>query len=136
MDEMEFRNRLVEALEEPAVPTALVENTVARVKTVERGMAAERRLKGGYAPPGEQVSLLADSIIGRLARSGTLPLGADTRALKQQLLRSDRFQKLSGQDPKVILTGWDNGKLSGDMLHQPPPAKTATKPRGPSLGAK
>lgn len=134
MDEMEFKSRLAEALGEPAVPTALVENTVARVKTMERGAAAERRLRQAHAPPGERVSLLADSVLGRLARSGTLPLGADTGALKGQLLRNERFQKLSQQDARIVLSGWDKGKLSGDMLRESSPP--APKLHRPSLGPK
>ena len=139
MDELQFKNKLTEALHEPPVPPDLVEKTVARVHTLEKGLAAERRLRDGQAPPGEErVSLLADSVLGRLARSGSLPLGADTAALKGQLLHNGNFLGLAQQDPKAVLAGWDRGGLTGDMLREKPPApaKTVPKPRGPSFGPK
>ena len=139
MDELQFKNKLAEALREPPAPPDLVEKTVARVRTLEKGLAAERRLRGGQAPPGEErASLLADSVLGRLARSGSLPLGADTAALKGQLLRNRNFLGLAQQDPKAVLAGWDRGGLTGDMLREKPPApaKTVPKPRGPSFGPK
>ena len=139
MNELQFKNKLAEALREPPAPPDLVEKTVARVRTLEKGLAAERRLRDGQAPPAEErMLLLADSILGRLARSGNLPLGADTQALKSQLLNNQQFQGLASKDPKAVLDVWDSGKLSGDILREKPPvpAKTVPKPRGPSLGPK
>ena len=137
MDELQFKNKLAEALREPSVPPDLVEKTVARVRTLEKGLAAERRLRDGQIPPGEErVSLLADSVLGRLARSGGLPLGADTEAVKGRLLHDRSFLGLTAKDPKAVLDVWDNEKLGSEILHEKSttPAKTMTKPHGPSMG--
>ena len=135
MDEKEFKNRLAEAMQEPSVPPDLVENTVKRVKTLEAGLMAERRLRNGRVPPEERGPLLADSVLGRLARSGTLPLGADTGKLKNQLLHNERFRQLSQREPKAVLDALDNGKLAKRMFQKKAaaPAKTAPKKSGPSL---
>ena len=119
MDELQFKEKLAEALHEPAVPPELVENTVARVRTMELGLKAEHHLRDDQALTAEErVTMLADCVLGRLARSGRLPLGADTKAMKAELMHNRRFLGLAEQDPKVILAGLDNGKLSGEVLYE------------------
>lgn len=129
MDEMKFKSRLTEALGEPAVPSALVEKTVAWVKIMEKGAAAENRLREGQTPSAEEkASLLADSILGRLARSGAIPPEANAGALKERLMHNEKFQSLSRQDPKNILAGLSSGKLSGEILQEKSPAPAKTSP--------
>lgn len=138
MNEQQIKEKLNAALHEPSPPTSLVENTVARVRTLERGLAAERRLRDGQAPPEEQrVSLLADSVMGRLARSGTIPLGADVEALKGQIMANKRFTEIARRDPGAFLAAWDSGKSLGELLRgKESTVKKTPQNRGPTVGPK
>ena len=112
MNEMEFKNKLSEAMAEPAVPPKLVEDTVARARTIVQGRREEERLCSGKDLSAEnRAGLLADGILGRLAVDGALPLGADTAELKSQLLGSDAFGKMKEMPPDRMLAGLKNGSL-------------------------
>ena len=136
MNEMEFKEKLSAAMAEPAVPPKLVDNTVKRVQTLLQGREAEKRLASdGALSAKEKTDLAADGVLGRLAGSGKLPLGADTAALKQQLLQNERFGQLTRQTPRSIAGGLENGELLKSMTQKP--AKSAPTPpvkRPPTLG--
>ena len=134
MSEMEFKEKLSTAMAEPAVPPKLVDDTVKRVQTLLKGREAEKRLAAEETLSAkEKTSLAADGILGQLAGSGKLPLGADTVALKQQLLQNERFAQLMRQSPRSIAGGLESGELMKSMTQKPvktaPPVK-----RPPTLG--
>ena len=131
---MEFKEKLAAAVAEPSPPQKLVDDTVARVKTLLRGREAEKSLAGEQEPAAaEKASLAADGVLGRLAGSGTLPLGVDTEKLKQQLLQNERFQNLVQRRGNSIADGLKDGTLLRDMTREI--AKPAAKvKKGPVLG--
>ena len=131
---MDFKEKLAAAVAEPSPPQKLVDDTVARVQTLLRGREAEKRLTGDRElTASEKASLAADGILGRLAGSGTLPLGANTAKLKQQLLKNERFQDLAQRRGAAVVDELKDGTLlkkkTGEM--KKPAAKTK---KGPALG--
>ena len=131
MDDRTWKERLTAAMAEPKAPPKLVDDTVARVQTLYKGQEAEKRLRQEKTlSEKDRAELAADGVLGRLARSGTLPLGADTAALKRQLLTNERFTQLSRQPGRSIVGGLENGELMKSMV-QPsakPPAKAIQPP--------
>ena len=134
MDEMEFKEKLTAAMVEPAAPPKLVDDTVARVQTLLQGREAKKRLASGDTLSAkEKADLAADGVLGRLAESGRLPLGADTAALKQQLLQNERFGKISQQSGRSIAGGLENGELIKKIAQKPAKPASSVK-RPPTLG--
>lgn len=134
MNEMEFKEKLTAAMAEPAAPPKLVDDTVARVQTLLQGREAEKRLAGdGALSAQEKADLAADGVLGRLAESGRLPLGADPQALKQQLLQKERFGELTQQSPRSIAGGLQDGTFLKNMTQKAPKPTPPVK-RPPTLG--
>ena len=138
MNDIGFKEKLNAALAEPPAPKKLVEDTVSRVQTMLRGKKAELQLReGGDAIPWEERSgLIADGIMGRLALSGTLPLGADTAALRQQLMDAPQFRKLEGRSNASVLGSFENGSLMEELTHGTAQNHQVPKHTGPVLGGK
>ena len=137
MDKTTFKTKLTGALHEPSPPSGLVENTVARFKTMENGLAAKRRLaaEGTKLTPAERTALAAEGVLGQLAGNGTLPLGADTEALKKQLTKNERFITLTRGDPAKVAAGLDSGTLLSSITHTdtPPEKPMQHRKREPTL---
>ena len=128
---MEFKEKLSAAMAEPSPPQKLVEDTVHRVQTLLRGREAEKRLSlRGEITPQEKLSLAADGVLGRLAESGTLPLGADTAELKQQLLHDERFAGLAQRTGSSIVGSLEGGTWVKEMTRETiqPVARTKKDP--------
>lgn len=136
MNNTGFKEKLKTALAEPPAPEKLVEDTVSRVRTMMCGKKAELQLResGDKMPWEERAGLIADSVLGRLALSGTLPLGADTAALHSQLMDAPRFQKLADRSVGSVLSGIENGSLMAELTHTAVQPAQTPKPAGPVLG--
>ena len=139
MKEVEFKEKLAVAMAEPPAPKKLVEQTVARVQVMLRGRQAEERLtKGGELSQQERLDLLADGLLGRLAQDGTLPLGANSAEMKNQLLQNDAFRSVGRMNAASLAAGLKSGSILSTLGNPPPvnphrPSPTAAK-SGPALG--
>ena len=137
MNEDVLKKKLTAAMAEPPPPAKLVEDTVARVKMIQAGRAAEKRLKeeAGSLPASERAALASDGVLGWLAGKGILPLGSDAGKMKAQLLEDPHFRKLSEKDPLRVMSGLQDGTLlkdtfrGGEAQRETPPKMK----RGPVL---
>lgn len=130
MDELNIKEKIVNAMAEPPAPKALVEKTVVRVNAILSGRRAEQELqKLGNAPPGDTVrQLAATSVIGRLMQSIPPPERATPAELAESLLEQPQFRKLTDRPADQILHDLSSGKLNR-ALGEAGPVKKNENPR-------
>lgn len=113
MDDLNLKEKIINAMAEPRAPDALVERTVQRVKAIETGRMAEEQLreKSGKLQPEARTTLAAESMVGRLMQQMPPPDGVTGAQMARQLKEQPRFRELVESDADLL-----NGLTSGRLL--------------------
>lgn len=132
-DEM-IREKLTEALDEPSVPPALVEQNVVRASAITAGRDAEKQLEAmaGHAGDGNTVDLAAKCLIGRLMMTKKPPMGVTVPQMTDQLKSKSSFIRLVSGEPGEVLHEIRSGellqKLAGNIRAAAPAAGPVPEP--------
>ncbi len=137
MNEQELDTRISEKLalvfpdHEPS--PELMQETIRIGKAIEAGRSAEQELTGstklpGVAPNGQQRSLFAKAVIGRMVTLGKLQ-GEDYISLADQLADNKEFEGLlTGDSMETNLTKLQNGGIIKEIAKsRPSPEATAAQ---------
>ena len=126
MTDRKLAEKLREAMNEPTVPSGLVERWAARAGGIERGRAAERQLADTRQPltPAEQADLAAACVVGRMMTAQMPPQGVTAEMLEEQLKAQPVFADAVRQPRerlvREIRTGEIFGRLTADRGREPP----------------
>ena len=146
MDELNVKNRIAAALQEPEVPRNLVERTVVRARAITAGRAAEQKLaeQGDNLPARESAELTARSVVGRLMLTAEPPAGADETAMAEQLMASEKFRMMAALPAEKRLQELRSGDFLSRFRETPEPAarpepapekqRDKTGPEPPGIG--
>ena len=128
-DEM-IKKKLTEALAEPAVPQALVEQNVVRAQAITAGREAEKRLETmpELADAAETVDLAAKSLVGRLMMTRKPPMGVTAPQMTDRLKSESGFVRLASGKPGEILHMIRSGELLQKLAGS---ARNAASPDAP-----
>ena len=112
--DMTIRDKLKEAVREPAAPTALVRRTVTRVNAIRKGQDAEEHLRrlGDKGPSEETRLLAAQGAVGRLMQNLRVPDGVTGELLVSQLAALPDFVSLTDRPANEVLSDLESGRLT------------------------
>lgn len=134
MNELTVKNKIIRAMQEPAVPDRLVQRTIVRGRAVSAGVRAEVRLEReeGSLSLSERVELAAVSLVGRLATVSQLPEGAEPETLAAQLAGEPRFVR--AVEGGNVLARLKSGELLKTTLREPVKRESpAPERKGPEV---
>ena len=138
MKEVDVKNTIIGMMAEPKAPKDLELATIERGKAIEMGRLAEKKLAElkNAAPSPAIKKLAAHSIVGRVAQTKKMSNGITVDAMVNELMKNEKFQKMTDLSADKLLAGIQTGSLLKNMANQK--TKVAIEPtkkefNGPSL---